>query len=162
MYPIDQDFGRKVCGAYTSSLRQQKRRESWYGKSIAREWKRGSTPEAAREAWSKDQDRLWEIFTTTEEEYEDEESWPKAKPRWGIFANGEIRIPPRRLSGSPQSTNSLYSTDSPQSTIATFTRIRPDTSSTVTSARDVETKGDGYECNVGNEDARKKSNVGHG
>ncbi|KAL9023812.1 MAG: hypothetical protein Q9196_006958, partial [Gyalolechia fulgens] len=60
---VDDDFGRKVCEAFTSSQWRQGWREYRYGESVANEWKRGSTPEEAREAWRaklEEQDRSWE------------------------------------------------------------------------------------------------------
>ncbi|KAL8902662.1 MAG: hypothetical protein Q9207_004483 [Kuettlingeria erythrocarpa] len=48
---VDDEFGGKVCEAYTSSRWRVAFRERKYGESIAHEWKRGSTPEEAREAY---------------------------------------------------------------------------------------------------------------
>ncbi|KAL8919995.1 MAG: hypothetical protein Q9208_006499 [Pyrenodesmia sp. 3 TL-2023] len=48
----DEDFGRKVCGAYESSCLREQRRECDYGEKIAHEWKRGSTPTVARESFN--------------------------------------------------------------------------------------------------------------
>ncbi|KAL8837312.1 MAG: hypothetical protein Q9170_002569 [Blastenia crenularia] len=56
-YTYDKDFGRKVCDAYERSLDRDGERVIRYGEDIAREWKRGSTPEEARKTHS---DRHWE------------------------------------------------------------------------------------------------------
>ncbi|KAI4226224.1 MAG: hypothetical protein L6R40_008301 [Gallowayella cf. fulva] len=89
MYPVDQDFGSKVCEAYRLNLLSQCCRESKYGKIVAREWKRGSTPEEAREAWRAEQEELerrWEIFTTEE----DDENGELICRRPGIIEYREI------------------------------------------------------------------------
>ncbi|KAI4188686.1 MAG: hypothetical protein LQ346_005266, partial [Caloplaca aetnensis] len=48
---VDEDFGGKICEAYRQSRWQQAFRGRRYGDSVACEWKRGSTPEEAREAY---------------------------------------------------------------------------------------------------------------
>lgn len=54
---VDDDFSRKVCEAYLRSQQRQEEREDRYGVVIAREWKRGSTPIEAREAWEMELER---------------------------------------------------------------------------------------------------------
>ncbi|KAI4166485.1 MAG: hypothetical protein LQ343_008013 [Gyalolechia ehrenbergii] len=108
---VDEDFGSKVCLAYYSSQWREGFRVSKYGESIATEWKRGSTPEEAREAWRltlEEQDRRMEASSTEEEEDEEDEqsgnrgNYGPKKPQVGIPENGGILPPPRQPSDSHQ------------------------------------------------------------
>ncbi|KAL9005221.1 MAG: hypothetical protein Q9188_001981 [Gyalolechia gomerana] len=72
---FDEDFGRKVCEAYLESKWREAGRAFRYGKSVAQEWKRGSTPEEAREAWKaklEEDERSWYAMSPTPE-LEDEQ-----------------------------------------------------------------------------------------
>ncbi|KAL8940744.1 MAG: hypothetical protein Q9211_002125 [Gyalolechia sp. 1 TL-2023] len=78
VYPHDYDegFGREVCNVYMDSRWREAVRAYRYGKSVAREWKPGRTPEEAREAWrvkSKDEDRIWNDNLSPTPELEDEQ-----------------------------------------------------------------------------------------
>lgn len=48
---VDENFGRDVRTAYEASVLRDAYRQHKYGQEIANTWKRGSTPEDAREKW---------------------------------------------------------------------------------------------------------------
>ncbi|KAL8941102.1 MAG: hypothetical protein Q9216_002434 [Gyalolechia sp. 2 TL-2023] len=67
---IDHDFGQKVCDAYQNSRWREMWRINMYGESVASEWKNGSTPEEAREAFKamlEEQERDWNDLTPSDE-----------------------------------------------------------------------------------------------
>ncbi|KAI4178345.1 MAG: hypothetical protein LQ348_005622 [Seirophora lacunosa] len=77
---VDDDFGRKVCEAYLLSQQRQEEREGRYGVVIAREWKRGSTPIEAREAWAMELERRWDALSDSSED--DGEGGTRPKQRF--------------------------------------------------------------------------------
>ncbi|KAL8957440.1 MAG: hypothetical protein Q9193_005287 [Seirophora villosa] len=77
---VDDDFSRKVCEAYLLSQQRQKEREVRYGVLIAREWKRGSTPIEAREAWAMELERRWNALSDSSED--DGEGGTRPKQRF--------------------------------------------------------------------------------
>ncbi|KAL9015344.1 MAG: hypothetical protein Q9173_000043 [Seirophora scorigena] len=77
---VDDNFGRKVCEAYLLSQQRQEEREERYGVVIAREWKRGSTPIQAREAWEMELERRWEALSNSSED--DGEGGTRPKQRF--------------------------------------------------------------------------------
>ncbi|KAL9601231.1 MAG: hypothetical protein Q9219_002636 [cf. Caloplaca sp. 3 TL-2023] len=67
----DPEFGKKVSDAYVGSRWRQSARVYKYGREVAEEWKRGSTPEEAREKWRQkleEQERDWAEITESEPE----------------------------------------------------------------------------------------------
>ncbi|KAK5001359.1 hypothetical protein LTR28_012748, partial [Elasticomyces elasticus] len=70
----DHLFGKRVRDAYTVSVLRGGYREIRYGAEIAGIWKRGSTPEEAREQWRirrAVEEAAYEAWTDTEEEEEE-------------------------------------------------------------------------------------------
>ena len=83
---VDDDFGRKVYEAYLLSQQRQEGREGRYGVGIAREWKRGSTPLEAREAWEIELERRWEALSDSSEDDGEGGTRPKQRlqPGWSM------------------------------------------------------------------------------
>ncbi|KAL9031743.1 MAG: hypothetical protein Q9196_000253 [Gyalolechia fulgens] len=73
---VDEDFGRKVSSQYFISVTRDGYRANKYGAEVAQQWKRGSTPEEAREEYKAKIKRQEEAFN----EYSDTESDEERPP----------------------------------------------------------------------------------
>ncbi|KAL8942967.1 MAG: hypothetical protein Q9211_001168 [Gyalolechia sp. 1 TL-2023] len=79
---VDEDFGRKVCEAYANSISRENYRVVRYGREVAENWKRGSTPEEAREAWIlnlEEQQRMIDEPLSDSDPEDDKQAWCKRK-----------------------------------------------------------------------------------